>query len=86
MNTRLRNEARKKLERCLSLEDADVQLQALAPMPSKATRWGLWDGWTGRPKTTAGLALGSEVATVDGRDYREGYEIGRELSLRDVPA
>ncbi len=68
------------LKRCRSLNEADVGLQAMLPLPSKATRFGLFDGWNERPFTLAGLALGcKEAPSKITEEYRTGYEMGCDL-------
>lgn len=86
MNSKTRNEARTILEGCETLADADKGLFKL--VESRAMRWGLFDGWSGRTRTLAGLIPMNELEPSPQvkKDYREGCEIGRELSMREVPS
>ena len=77
------------LRQCRTLSDAEAKLTALKPMPSRAFRWGLWDGWEGwRPCSTSGLFM-EHVESGETRltqqetykDYKEGYEVGKKLSM-----
>ncbi len=76
------------LAHCKTLAEADDLLRKVRPALSRASRWGMFDGWTGRASTLAGLAPqdGKEVPTEIAQDYNEGRAIGIELSLRNVPA
>lgn len=85
--------AKKLLRQAKTLSDAEAKLTALRPIPTKAFRWGLWDGWEGwRPNCTSGVApehveAGKPAHTQqEAYKYKEGYEIGRRLSLDEVPA
>ena len=55
---------------CRTLSDAAARLEHL--VPSKAERWGLWDGWAGREPSLAGLplmpAVGSNGAPLQAFD------------------
>lgn len=79
------------LQGCRTLSDAETKLAALTPIPSRAARWGLWDGWSGRPSTTAGLILGAvkpgnkDVQKVED-DYDEACELGRNLAMCETPS
>lgn len=78
MSPATKNAALEILRKCTSLDDAEHGLQTL-PKASLGMRWGLWDGWSGRRRTLAG------VSDKEKYDYLEGCEIGCELSLRNLP-
>lgn len=84
MSPAAKNQAAPLLVTCQTLADADHLLMKVRPLPSRALRCGLFDGFAGRPRTTAGLAIDPPPKEVV-MDYQEGCEIGRELSLRNVP-
>lgn len=71
------------LRGCSSLKDAEQQLTRITPMPSKALRWGLWDGWSGRSHSTDGLYYTCDSETPQAekqlREYEEGYATGQRL-------
>lgn len=73
--TEVKNEIRK----CKTLDEADDQLIDL--VKSRAMRWGMWDGFTGRPKSLAGLAPfvkeHEDVPAEIMLDYKQGYEFGK---------
>ncbi len=76
--------ARDLLKQCRTLADADKALRTLTPILPRPFRWGMWDAWSGRECSTAGLEMGTE----EGRrraalDYDEGFKVGRQL-LRDA--
>lgn len=87
MTSTQRNQAREILSQCKTLHDAEEALCKINPVLSLALRWGLHDGFRGRPRTLTGFAQeGERVSDDDRLDYNEGCEIGRELSLREVPS
>lgn len=67
------------LLRCVSLQDAEDELTELGL--TRAQSWGVWDGWTQRPKTIYGL---SPVGFIN-RDrvaegqYDDGFACGARL-------
>lgn len=85
-------QAAKLLSECETLAQADKHLLGLMPIPNIATRWGLWDGWSGRPQSIAGIVsevtqkLQPKVFDAAVKDYREAFEIGRRLSMAELPA
>lgn len=74
------------LKVCRTLAEADRALYELG-VKSLALRTGLWDGFAGRPSSLAGLAPSSqEVPLQIAMDYRQGCEIGRKLSMSELPS
>ena len=67
------------LRDCSTLADADERLQAIES--SRAIRWGLFDGWHGRAKTTAGLGVEPTSSALQAK-YDEGYALGASWSER----
>lgn len=68
------------LRRARSLKDACHNLRLTTVRFSEATCYGLWDGWSGREKTVAGLHNGQETCDVDtAEEYREAYQYGERL-------
>lgn len=91
MTPALKNKVLDLLPGCKNLEAADLYLSkipALKDCTCRAMRWGLFDGWAGRPATLAGLVMNLDDGpdNLTRKDYMEGYEIGRELSLRELPS
>lgn len=85
--------ARRILKRCRTLDDAELKLAELDPLPSRAFRWGLFDGHAGRPKSLAGIiaAKASAVTTEESRrrmarEYSEGHLLGESLFKDTLPA
>src|SRR5258706_211600 len=64
---------------CHTLSGADNALQLLRPHQSRATIWGLFDGWANRPRTSAGLGAMHFVNL----EYYEACNIGHELAIRE---
>ena len=87
MSPASKNQAQGLLERCRDLATANELLMQLTPLPTLAMRWGIWDGYSGRPESFAGLP-GSEKNPKPHviADYKEGREIGRRLYMADLPA
>lgn len=86
MTPALRNKIADRLPGCRTLDEAETSLRALKEMADKKFMcWGIWDGYAGRAPSTHGLSLGKDVPKAIETDYREGLEIGREISLRGVP-
>lgn len=74
------------LHRCRTLDAADRALEAAFPGPARrCQRWGLWDGWAGRPCCPF-VKEGPPSSDREVRDYREAWEAGRRLSVAEVPA
>lgn len=75
----------KLLQQCKSLKDAEQRLMSIIPLPSKALKWGLWDGWTAREWSTDGLYAQKDATQPASdkqmKDYDEGYAVGKRLRL-----
>ena len=86
MTPATKNMAAKILPLCRSLDDAERRLLKLQPIQSVAMRWGLFDGYRGRPSSLAGLCPSDrEAPKAIEMDYKEGVSIGREISMRREP-
>ena len=88
MTSLLKNKCLEILKKSTTLEEADKLLSSVFELKQHekmAIRWGLWDGWRGRPMTLAGL-VGERADPGDSvvADYHEACEIGRELSMREM--
>jgi hypothetical protein len=82
-----KNQALDLLPCCVTLMQADDRLAViLVGRRWRALRWGLFDGYRGRPKALSGVSAGDKPDKGAELDYAEGYEVGRELYLRGVPA
>lgn len=69
------------LRKSKSLQDANTNLRALgADDFPQAIRWGLWDGYSGREPSTAGLFTGDACPEERQNDYLRAYAVGRSLS------
>lgn len=66
-----------------SLEEAEENLSKLNLKLSLAMMWGLWDGWSGRPGSLAGLGKEPVGYAVE-QEYETGRESGRKLALRNA--
>jgi hypothetical protein len=84
VNADTRNAVLAILKKCRTLDEADKALLKVSPIPSRSLRWGLFDGFVGRPRTVT-LLDGQNSGQVRA-DYLEGCEIGRELSMRRLPS
>lgn len=67
------------LSQCCTLEAADSLLQHRQPKFTQAARWGVWDGFTGRPWTTAGLGT-EPIDPGILADYDQAYQMGRDAA------
>lgn len=68
------------LLRCVSLQDAEDELTELGL--TRAQSWGIWDGWTQRPKTMDGLSPGGMLNNRDRvaeGQYDDGFACGARL-------
>lgn len=76
-------ELAKTLTACRTLADAEGALDLELDINSKPTKWGLFDGWAGRPASTAGLIptalLGKPEADEIEAEYGEAYSLGLGL-------
>lgn len=73
------------LTACATLRDADLKLKGLLPVPTRAWRWGLWDGWRELPLSTSGLVSQSMIGKSKAEaDYERGYGVGRTLRGKRV--
>lgn len=52
----------------------------------EAIRWGLVDGYNGRPPTTSGLTSQEEPDPDIVKDYHEAYETGQKMSMCELPS
>jgi hypothetical protein len=73
------------LPRCKTLGDAEKHFGGAMRKGERdhkkaAVAWGMFDGFAGRPDVV-GAVFEHHAA-----DYREAYEIGRRISLDEVPA
>ncbi len=84
MTAALRNRVLAALPYCKTLQEADdslAEIPALAADHCQAMRYGLFEGWEGwRPES-----IDKKWPDAMVKDYREGREIGRELSTRELP-
>lgn len=73
----------KSLSNAKTLAEADYFLDQDERLVSPATRWGLWDGWSCRPYSTAGL-INQNTADYDKAEseYKQGRDLGRKLYLK----
>lgn len=71
------------LSKCTTLDEADFRLKIDFGIEHVSRRWALWDGWDGRPATTAGLISTNNLDTELGReieaDYNTAYICGHNL-------
>lgn len=72
------------LKGCRSLADAQRLLHEARGL-SLARAWGLWDGWAGRPRTTAGLGPQDKIPRQAKADYLAACDEGARLSLEELP-
>lgn len=68
------------LRKSKSLDDAEHGLARLVPLPSKAESWGLYDGWSNRPRSISGVVitsvetpLGQRLTQNTWRPMRSGW-------------
>jgi hypothetical protein len=62
---------------CKTLAVADRQLADL--YPRAAIRWGVYDGWSSRPESIAGLTSELHPDVAVSADYARGRLIGMQL-------
>ena len=87
MTQKEKNEALAVLPKCVTLMQGDERLKAVLHGERwRAMRWGLFDGYRGRQRSTGGLSVGDRPDRAAELDYAEGYEVGRELGMRGLPA
>ena len=64
----------------LTLLEADKEMSTLVPRLGKALRWGMYDGFMGRPFSLSGLTtLTSQLNPEIVKEYEEGQRIGQEM-------
>jgi hypothetical protein len=76
------------LGECETLAQAEGHLAQLdLPIP---VRWGLWDGWSGRPRVLSGIVPDPKYQEPHhkkiAKDYAEACEIGAKLALARMAA
>ena len=66
-----------------TLTEAETRLALLTPIPSRAWRWGCWDGWDDRPSCLSGLIVEtpekSEYSRKTALEYDLGVQVGKCL-------
>lgn len=89
MDTRTRERILIALKKSVSLGDAEKRLAKADPTLSRATAWGLFDGFAGRPEVTAGLVSDNLAETPAAvkltREYRHACTVGREMATCELP-